>query len=82
MTRFAIKYVGLKIMKERKKSGDLDVVGMVIKKCSNYDGFEHGCNIEQIYTTLLKTNSCTFCKIHSYSHLKLQTVKNVCETHN
>ena len=31
---------------------------------------------------LLKTNSCTFCKIHSHSHLKLQTVKNVCETHN
>ena len=23
-----------------------------------------------------------FCKIHSHSHLKLQTVKNVCETHN
>jgi hypothetical protein len=32
--------------------------------------------------TLLKTNSCTFCKIHSHSHLKLQTVKNVCETPN
>jgi hypothetical protein len=32
--------------------------------------------------TLLKTNSCNFCKIHSHSHLKLQTVKNVCETHN
>jgi hypothetical protein len=32
--------------------------------------------------TLLRTNSCTFCKIHSHSHLKLQTVKNVCETPN
>jgi hypothetical protein len=32
--------------------------------------------------TLLKTNSCTFCKIHSHSHLKFQTVKNVCETPN
>jgi hypothetical protein len=35
-----------------------------------------------ITLTFLKTNSCTFCKIHSHSHLKLQTVKNVCETHN
>jgi hypothetical protein len=32
--------------------------------------------------TLLKINSCTLCKIHSHSHLTLQTVKNVCETHN
>jgi hypothetical protein len=32
--------------------------------------------------TLLKTNSSTFCKIHSHSHLKLQTVKNICETPN
>jgi hypothetical protein len=32
--------------------------------------------------TLLKTNSFTFCKIHSHSHLKLQTVKNVCEAPN
>jgi hypothetical protein len=30
----------------------------------------------------LKTNSCTFCKTHSNSHLKLQTVKNVCYTLN
>jgi hypothetical protein len=32
--------------------------------------------------TSLKINSCAFCKIHSHSHLKLQTVKNVCETPN
>jgi len=38
--------------------------------------------IRNLVVILLKTNSCTFCKIHSHSHLKLQTVKNVCETHN
>lgn len=31
MTRFAIKYVRLKIVKEREKSEDIDVVGMVIQ---------------------------------------------------
>jgi hypothetical protein len=31
MTRFVIKYVRLKIVKEREKSGDLDVVGLVIQ---------------------------------------------------
>jgi hypothetical protein len=35
-----------------------------------------------ITLTFLKTNSCTFCKIHSHSHLKLQTVKNVGGTPN
>ena len=30
----------------------------------------------------LKPTHALFCKIHSHSHLKLQTVKNVCETHN
>jgi len=28
----------------------------------------------------LKPTHALFCKIHSHSHLKLQTVKNVCET--
>jgi hypothetical protein len=31
MTRFAIKYVRFKIVKEREKLGDLDIVGMVIQ---------------------------------------------------
>ena len=31
---------------------------------------------------VLKPPHALFCKIHSHSHLKLQTVKNVCETHN
>ena len=30
----------------------------------------------------LKPTPALFCQIHSHSHLKLQTVKNVCETHN
>jgi hypothetical protein len=31
MTRFAVKHVRLKEVKEREKSGDLDVVGLVIQ---------------------------------------------------
>jgi len=35
-----------------------------------------------LYLFHLKPTHALFCKIHSHSHLKLQTVKNVCETHN
>ena len=38
---------------------------------------------ELVHLLYLKpTHALFFCKIHSHSHLTLQTVKNVCETHN
>ena len=37
----------------------------------------HAC----CYIYFIQTNSCTFFKTHSHSHLKLLIVKNVCKTH-
>jgi hypothetical protein len=61
-------------MKERflLKLGDGEVLNSIPRKNKTVFYFR---TVHVATLTLLKTNSCTFCKIHSHSHFKLQLLK-------